>query len=117
MSYSKDLRERVITYLKEGNTQEKTSSTFKVGKATIKRWLKLLSEKGDLEKKELKRKAQKFDSEKLDTYIKEKPNALIKDVAEYFNGSQSGAYYALERTKNTYKKKRYTTKKETKKKE
>ena len=117
MAYSLDLRSRVIDFVQEGNTQESASKIFKVGTTTIKDWLKLLSETGNLEKKPLNRAAPKFDSEKLDTYIEENPNALIKDVAKHFNGSMSGAFYALERTKNTYKKRSLSTKKETMKNE
>ena len=104
MAYSVDLRSRVIGYIKEGNTQEQASKIFKVGTSTITRWLTLLSETGSLEKRPLNRKAPKFKSEKLQTYIEENPDALLKDVAEYFNGSTTGAFYALEREKITLKK-------------
>jgi transposase len=104
MAYSKDLRERVIAYLEEGHTQEETSIIFKVGTTTIKRWLSLLSETGSLEKRPLDRSAHKFDSEKLNTYIEENPNALLKDIAAHFGGSISGADSALKREKITYKK-------------
>jgi len=104
MAYSKDLRERVITYLKAGHTQKETSSIFNVGTTTIKNWLSLLSETGSLEKRTLEREASIFEAEKLNTYIKENPNALLKDVAAHFGGSVTGAFYALEREKITLKK-------------
>ena len=74
--------------------------------------MSLLSETGSLEGKELDRKPRIFESEKLNAYIEENPNALLKDVAQEFKGSRSGAFYALEREKITFKKKRYTTKNE-----
>ena len=114
MAYSKDLRERVIAYLKEGHTQEETSIIFKVGTTTIKGWLKLVSETGSLEKRPLERSSRIFGSEKLNAYIEENPNALLKDVAEKFDGSITGAFYALEREKITLKKKRYFTESEMK---
>jgi len=104
MAYSVDLRSRVVDFVKEGNTQEQASLIFKVGTATIERWLALLSETGSLEKRQLNRKAPKFESEKLQSYIEENPDALLKDVAEHFNGSITGAFYALEREKITLKK-------------
>ena len=113
MAYSLDYRRRVIEYLKEGHSQEETSMIFKVGTTTIKNWLSLLSETGNLEKRELDRKPSKFESEKLNAYIEENPDALLKDIAAKFNGSTTGAFYALEREKITFKKKRYTTKSET----
>ena len=109
MAYSKDLRERVIAYLHEGHTQAETSIIFKVGTTTIKNWVSLLSETGSLEKRPLDRSPRIFITEKLNTYIEENPNALLKDVAAEFNGSNSGAFSALEREKITFKKKRFST--------
>ena len=104
MAYSVDLRERVIAYLKEGNSQEETSIIFRVGVSTIKRWLALISETGSLEKRPLERSPRIFDSEKLNTYIEENPDVLLKDVAAKFNGSITGAFHALNREKLTLKK-------------
>ena len=105
MAYSIDLRSRVIDFIREGHTQEETGTIFKVGVSTIKRWLALLSETGNLEKRPLNRSASKYDSEKLKTYIEENPDAFLKEIAEHFGGSITGAFYALEREKLTYKKK------------
>ena len=107
MGYSVDLRSRVIDFIKEGNSQKEASVIFKVGTTTIKRWLALLSETGSLEKKALERSARIFESEKLNAYIEENPDALLKDVAEYFGGSIPGAFHALEREKITLKKRAF----------
>ena len=64
----------------------------------------MLSETGSLEKRPLDRSASKYDSEKLNAYIEENPNALLKDIAAHFGGSISGADSALKREKITYKK-------------
>ena len=104
MAHSVDLRKRVIDFVKEGNTQEEASKIFKVGTSSIERWLALISETGSLEKRPLNRTAPKFESEKLHSYIEENPDALLKDVAEHFGGSTTGAFYALEREKLTLKK-------------
>jgi len=104
MAYSIDLRSRVIDFLREGHTQEETGTIFNVGVSTIKRWLTLLSETGNLEKRPLNRSASKYDSEKLKAYIEENPDAFLKEIAEHFGGSITGAFYALEREKLTYKK-------------
>ena len=104
MAYSVDLRSRVIGFIKEGNTQEQASVLFKVGTSTITRWLTLLSETGSLEKRALNRIAPLYESEKLNAYIEENPDALLKDIAEHFGGSITGAFYALAREKITLKK-------------
>ena len=101
MAYSVDLRVRVVGFVKQGNTHAEASEIFKVGTATIERWLSLLSETGGLEKRPLNRTAPKFGSEKLQAYIEENPDALLKDVAERFGGSVTGSFYALKREKIT----------------
>ena len=81
MSYSVDLRSRVIDFIREGHTQEEARIVFNVGITTIKRWMSLLSETGSLEKRPLNRSAKIFESEKLNAYIEENPNALLKDMS------------------------------------
>ena len=110
MAYSVDLRSRVIDFISQGKTQEEASKVFNVGTTTIKRWLSLLSETGSLEKRPLNRSASIYDSEKLNSYIEENPDAILKDIAEHFGGSITGAFYALEREKLTYKKNKFTIK-------
>ena len=104
MAYSLDLRERVIAHIQKGHTLKETSETFSVGISTIKRWKSLLSETGGLEKRPLNRSARIYDSEKLNTYMEENSDALLKDVAEHFGGSVTGAFNALKREKITLKK-------------
>ena len=104
MAYSVDLRSRVIDFINKGNSQEKASVIFSVGTSTITRWLVLLSETGSLEKRPLNRTAPKFESEKLNAYMEENPDALLKDVADHFGGSITGAFHALKREKITLKK-------------
>jgi transposase len=115
MAYSIDYRKRVIEYLDEGHTQAQAQEVFKVGSSTIKGWKKLLSETGMLKKRELSRKARVFEADKLQAYIEEHPQALLKDIAKHFGGSTSGAADALERGKITLKKRRQPIVKETKK--
>jgi len=113
MAYSKDLRERIIAYLNEGHSQEETRIIYKVGVSTMKRWMALLSETGSLEKRPLERSPRKFETEKLKTYIEENPNALLKEIAQQFGGTATGAFHALNREKITRKKRLYITRKET----
>jgi len=113
MAYSVDLRERVIAYLNEGHTQEETRKIFKVGTTTIKNWMALLSETGSLENRPLDRSPRIFETEKLNAYVEENPNALLKDIAQHFGGTPTGAFHALNREKITLKKRQFITRKET----
>ncbi len=49
--YSKDLRLRVLAAVDRGVPREEVAKTFSVSVPTIKRWLKLRRETGDLEPK------------------------------------------------------------------
>jgi len=91
MAYSVDLRSRVIGYINKGKTQEQASEVFSVSVPTIARWQALHSETGSLEKRELKRTAPKFESEKLNAYVEKNPDALLKDIAEHFGGFNNGS--------------------------
>jgi len=82
---------------------------FKVGGTTIKEWKKLLSETGSLEKRPLNRESGVYKSDKLCAYIDEHPQALLKEIAEHFGGSTSGADSALAREKLTLKKRQPPT--------
>lgn len=104
MAYSKDYRKRVLEFLEEGHTQKEAQKVFKVGSTTIKEWKKLLSETGSVEKRPVKREARVYKTDKLCAYIEEHPQALLKEIAEYFGGSTSGADSALKREKLTLKK-------------
>ena len=104
MAYSVDYRKRVLEFIGEGHTQKEAQKVFKVGSTTIKKWKKLLLETGSLEKRHLKRESRVYKSDKLCAYIAEHPGALLKEIAEHFGGSISGANSALAREKLTFKK-------------
>jgi transposase len=104
MAYSVDYRKRVLEYIEEGHTYAQAQEIFKVGSTTIKEWKKLLSETGTLEKRPLNRSGRVYEADKLCDYIKNNPQALLKEVAAYFGGSISGANSALTREKITLKK-------------
>ena len=111
MAYSKDYRKRVIEFCyDEGHTLEETSRVFHVGITTIGEWRRLREETGELECRPLDREARIFKGEKLSAYIAENPNATLQEIADQFGGSTTGAFYALERNKITFKKKSRTTK-------
>lgn len=97
----------VLDYLSKGHTYEEARSELGVGISTMKQWKKLLSETGSLQKKPLERAARKFHSEELIAYITVHPAAVLKDVAEQFNGSVSGACDALKRVRITFKKRAF----------
>jgi transposase len=104
MAYSIDFRERVLGYLTEGHTQAEASKVFKVGTTAIKGWKKLLVETGGLQIRVPKREGWVYDSERLRIFVKEHPQAYLREIAEHFGGSVMGAANALAREKITLKK-------------
>ena len=104
MAYSIDFRQRVLEYISEGNTQEKASKIFKIGTMTIKRWKRLLSETGGLSIRVSEREGWVYNADKLREYIRENPQAYLREIAEHFGGSIPGAANALAREKITLKK-------------
>lgn len=104
MAYSVDFRGRVLEYIEEGHTQAQAQEVFKVSITAIKGWKKLKAETGEVEKRPLHRQPRIYDAAKLETYIEEHPQAILKEIAEHFGGSISGADNALKRAHITLKK-------------
>ncbi|MDR0530539.1 MAG: IS630 transposase-related protein [Oscillospiraceae bacterium] len=69
MSYSKDLREKVMEFIEKGHTRRAAAATFGISVSTIQKWHDVYSKTGTVEKKELDRKPRKFESESLRAYI------------------------------------------------
>ena len=115
MAYSIDAREIVLKYRGNGHTLEQTFAEFGIAISTIRDWEQLKAESGSLQKKELNRTASKYHSNELRAFIAENPDAFLKEIAEHFGGSVTGAFDALKREKITYKKKTVNMKSETKK--
>lgn len=104
MAYSIDARTIVLKYRDNGHTLEQTFGEFGIAISTIRNWERLRAENGNLAKKELDRTARKYHSEELQAYVAEHPDAFLKEIAEHFGGSVTGAFNALNRLKITYKK-------------
>jgi len=104
MAYSTDARQMALNYHLDGHTLEETSKALKVGVATLSRWKRQLSKTGSLEKAPLERKPRKFLDDELRAYMQENPFAMLKEIAEKFGGSTTGAFDALKRLNITLKK-------------
>jgi transposase len=67
MSYSIDLRKRVVDYVKDGGCIAQSAALFKVGRATIYRWFG----RSDLQATKVKRRKRKLDWQALEKDVKE----------------------------------------------
>ena len=113
MAYSWDLRIRVVEYVENGGSITKAAKLFKVGRASIYRWLG----RETLEPTKVKRRHRKLDWSALKKDVVENPESRLIDRAKKFEVRPSAISYALKQMKITRKKKSFVIEKEIDKKE
>jgi len=104
MGYDIKFRRRAIEYWNEGNTKRKTATVFNISATTLQKWKSMLKNTGKLEDNKRKESWKKIDPVKLKEYIKENPDAYLKEIAEEFNCSDVAVLKALRRLKISRKK-------------
>jgi transposase len=103
--YSVDLREKVIKFIKAGNSQKEASIVFGINKMTINRWHLRYKREGHCRPKTRLGAKASIEKEPFVQYVKTHPNARAEDIAGEFGISASGARYWLRRVGFSYKKK------------
>lgn len=111
--YSVDLRERVLEYIEETKDKVKASYLFKVGIATIYRWIARKTQTGNVIPSRRKAYKKKIDDQKLVAYMKQNPDHFLSEIADHFDTTLQAIFYALKRLKITRKKRLLSTRKET----
>lgn len=103
MTYSLDLRKRVVEFVKNGGSKAEASRVYKVSIWCVYDWCKRV----DLEPKKLpQRRKRKLDWEAVRYHVQKHPDALLRERAEYFGVNINAIWYACEqmnlsRKKNT----------------
>lgn len=111
--YSLDLRERVLSYIKEGHSQKEASKVFKITRQTIYNWVCLKEETGGVEMRRLgKRRCSKLDEATLKELIALNPDYYLSEIAEAFKATPSGVCRALKRWGITRKKRVFSSRNE-----
>lgn len=113
--YSIDLRIRAMEYLDSGHTYQETSDLFKVTTRTLSNWSRLRREKGSLEFKNTPRSPHKLRNEDLLDYVRNNPDAYLREIAAHFNCGITTVHDALKRLGVKYKKNKKYIEKETRK--
>lgn len=108
MAYSLDLRQKVVNYVENGGSITKAAAIFKVGRATIYRWLG----RKDLRPTQVKHRQRKLDWEALKKDVEKNPEARLVERARTFSVRPSAICYALKKMKITRKKNNFAIKKE-----
>lgn len=100
MSYSIDLRERVVKFVSEGGSKAEAQRVFKVSKWCVNDWCK----REDLEPKSPPGRNRKLDWEALSRDVKENPDKLLRERKEQIGGAVSSLWYACRKMGITAKK-------------
>jgi len=91
MSYSIDLRERVIAFVNQGGRKTDAVRIFDVGRRTIYNWLRRTnlapSDRGPCDRK--------LDKDELAAHVDAHPDALLRERAAHFGVATSTVWTAL----------------------
>ena len=80
MSYSLDLRQKVVNNVENGGSITKAAAIFKVGRATIYRWLG----REDLRPTQVNHRQRKLDWSALKKDVEKNPEARLVERAKTF---------------------------------
>ncbi len=100
MTYSIDLRKRVVEFVQDGGLLAEASRRYKVSLWCVNDWCK----RQDLTPKPQKRRQRKLDWEALSHHIEQYPDALLRERAQYFGVHINAIWYATRHMKLTRKK-------------
>ena len=114
MSYSVDLREKVLAYIASTNKKDEACKIFGISIATVWRWLRM-QKQGCIADPKPKRPWKKIDATKLVIAVEENPGKTLSYFAEVFKVKTSSMFNAFKVLKITRKKKLIYTENETKK--
>ena len=101
MSYSIDLKKRVVSFIEEGGSKVEATKRFSVRRRTVFKWMKKKRERGTLANKKRVSSPRKLQEEKLKKYIKIHPDHYLREIAVIFKVTPEAVFYAC---KLTYKK-------------
>jgi transposase len=99
MSYSVDLRERVVGYVREGGRPTEAARLFRISRVTLYRWLGA----SDLHPKPAKERRRKLDKVALAAHVRDFPDALLRERAAHFGVGINSIWVALKKLKITKK--------------
>ena len=102
--YSEDLRVKVVEFLKKGHTIKETAETFGVSMKSVSIWKKMDKEGKRLVFEFVPRSPHRINHEKLLAYVKEHPDAYLREIAAHFSVGLTTIWNALHRLGVKYKK-------------
>ena len=91
MTYSIDLRERAVAYVRSGGSQAEASRLFKVTSRSIYNWLR----RDSLSPKPHGPRRRKLDKAALAEHVRDYPDALLRERAAHFGVQINSVWVAL----------------------
>jgi transposase len=91
MTYSLDLRERAISFVKQGGNKSEAARVFGVNRQTLYNWLG----SQDLHPKRCGPRRRKLDKAALLAHVREHPDALLRERAAHFGVRVNAVWVAL----------------------
>ena len=102
MRCSRDLRQRVVEFVRGGGSKAEAARRFKVGEASVYRWLK---PGGLTYQRPGPRRARTLDWDTLRRHVEEHPDRTQAERARHFHVSRHCIWNALRKLGVTHKKK------------
>ena len=100
MTYSLDLRERVVHFVNNGGRKAEASRKYEVSLWCVNDWCK----RSNLSPKVYEVKQHKFDWELLRQQVESSPDLILEERAKEFAVHTSAIWYALKKMGINYKK-------------
>lgn len=105
MSYSFDLRERVVLYVESGGSQVSAANLFSIGERTVRRWISLKKETGSVcPRPHAGGYPAKIDLCALKKSVDLDSNKTLVDLGKEFSVSPVSVWQALQKIDYVYKK-------------
>ncbi|QTD46109.1 IS630 transposase-related protein [Ottowia testudinis] len=95
MTYSVDLRQRVLSFVAAGGSKTEAAQRFSVSRSTVHEWL---GQPADHQaSKPGPKDSRKFDREQLRQMLEQQPDLLIREMAQQLGVSNNAVGNALQR--------------------
>lgn len=91
MTYSLDMRKRVVKFVKSGGSKTEAARVFSINPDTVYEWLK----REDLRPKAHGPRTRKIDKQELIQHIEEHPEAFLRERAEHFGVHVNAIWVAM----------------------
>ena len=91
MTYSLDLRERAISFVKQGGSKSEAARVFGIKRQTLYNWL----EAKDLAPKRCGSRRRKLDKAALAAHVRAYPDAILRERAAHFGVRINSIWVAL----------------------